>query len=324
LFCNQLFDLSLMKRHIIIGARGSRLAVWQANWAAESLRALYSDITTELVLIKTKGDRILDAPLARVGGKGLFVKEIEEALLDRKVDLAVHSMKDMPADIPAGLMIGAVPEREHPGDVFISRTGCPFSDLPEGAGIGTSSLRRAAQLRHVRPDVTIVPLRGNVDTRLAKLASGVSDAIVLAAAGMKRLNQDHQAMQYLDYSVMLPAVGQGALCIEIREHDPEMAALISPLNHPETRTAVSSERAFLRKLEGGCQVPIAAHGYVTGDSLTLTGLICDTGGLVMIRETLTGDVARAEQIGTELADMLLARGADHILDKLKAEGHAYI
>lgn len=273
---NQLFGLrSLMDRHIKIGTRGSKLALWQANWVKSAIEKSGNGewkAKVELVIIKTKGDKILDVPLAKVGGKGLFVKEIEEALLDGRIDLAVHSMKDMPSEIPEGLCIGAVPERETPKDVLISGKGLLLSELPAGACVGTSSLRRAAQLRRARPDIDIVPLRGNLDTRLKKLEHGDMDAIILAAAGVKRMNFESRITEYLDEDIMLPAVGQGALCIETRENDPEIEPVIGPLNHQETRSVVMGERAFLNCLEGGCQVPIAAHGKLSEAYLPFPGL----------------------------------------------------
>jgi hydroxymethylbilane synthase len=221
-----------MKVSIKIGTRASKLALWQANWVKSALIEANPAQTVELVTIKTKGDKILDVPLAKVGGKGLFVKEIEQALLDQRIDIAVHSMKDMPAEIPEGLCIGAIPRRESATDVLISRASRRFAELPRGAVIGTSSLRRAAQLRHARPDIAIVSLRGNLDTRLKKLQTENLDAIVLAAAGVKRLELEHRITEYLDSEIMLPAVGQGALCIEMRQHDPVIEPMVKALDDP--------------------------------------------------------------------------------------------
>jgi hydroxymethylbilane synthase len=301
---------------IIIGTRGSRLALWQANWVKDAICRNHPDRTVELKTIKTKGDKILDVPLAKVGGKGLFVKEIETALLDGSIDLAVHSMKDMPADFPEGLCIGAIPERENPRDVLVTRSGRPLDKLKQGARIGTSSLRRSAQLLHIRPDIRIVPLRGNLDTRIKKLDNESLDAIVLAAAGMLRMGLADRITQLLDESVMLPAVGQGALCIEVRKDDPRIRPLVADLDHLPTRQVVVGERAFLNRLEGGCQVPIGGHGHIDGDSYTLTGLVCDVDGSNMIKMTKTGTPAQSEQAGLELADMLLSRGAGDILERL--------
>ena len=307
-----------MPKTIHIGTRGSRLALWQANWVKTALEARHTSLYADLVIIKTTGDKILDAPLAKVGGKGLFVKEIEASLLDGRIDLAVHSMKDMPAAIPAGLCIGAVPERETPVDVLISKNGIPLAELKTGARVGTGSLRRAAQLKHVRPDIVIVPLRGNLETRLRKLETENLDAIVLAAAGIKRLGFEDRVSEYLNESVMLPAVGQGALCIEIREDDPEIKECVGALDHKETRVTVLGERAFLNRLEGSCQIPVAGFGRHIGNNYVLQGLVADIEGDTVIRDSLSGDMAESEKIGVMLADRLLAKGAKEILDFLKA------
>ena len=302
---------------IKIGTRGSKLALWQANWVKSALNQKFPRISIELEIIKTQGDKILDVPLAKVGGKGLFVKEIEQALMDRRVDVAVHSMKDMPAEIPEGLCIGAIPGREITSDVLISRSGLNFSKLKSGSVIGTGSLRRGAQLRHNRRDVVIRPLRGNLDTRLRKLETEDMDAIVVAAAGVKRLNFEDRITEYLDEEIMLPAVGQGALCIEIRENDPPVWELISALDDSQTRTIVSGERAFLNRLEGGCQIPIAGHGKIKSDRYLLTGLVCEVDGSRMIKDSISGPVEEPERIGIELAERLLDKGADRLLEKLK-------
>ncbi|MFC1489064.1 hydroxymethylbilane synthase [Thermodesulfobacteriota bacterium] len=309
----------MMSRSIKIGTRGSKLALWQANWVKLALREEYPSFSVELVPIKTKGDKILDVPLAKVGGKGLFVKEIEDALLDGRIDLAVHSMKDMPSEIPGGLCVGAIPERESPNDVLIAKKGELLSELRPGAIIGTSSLRRAAQLKYSRPDIEILPLRGNLDTRIRKLETENMDAIVLAAAGMKRLGLESRITEYMDENIMLPAVGQGALCIEIRKSDPEIEGVISALNHRETEAAVNGERAFLHRLEGGCQVPIAAHGTIKNSIFTLCGLVADVNGTTMIKDTLSGPVESSESIGVRLADRLLDMGAKPILEALKVD-----
>ncbi|MDM8552058.1 hydroxymethylbilane synthase [Desulfobacterales bacterium HSG2] len=313
----------MMGRIIKIGTRGSKLALWQANWVRSAIMRSRAGLSekegVELVIIKTKGDKILDVPLAKVGGKGLFVKEIEEALLDGRIDIAVHSMKDMPSEIPDGLHIGAVPERETPQDVLISENRVLFDKLPPGAHIGTSSLRRAAQILSARPDIVILPLRGNLDTRLRKLTTENLDAIILAAAGVKRLGLEDHITEYLDESIMLPAVGQGALCIETRENDPEIGPIVSELDHQETRTVVMGERAFLHRLEGGCQVPIAAHGKIEGDQFVLVGLVAGVSGHPMFRVTHSGPASESESVGVELADRLLKMGARDILEKLKTE-----
>jgi hydroxymethylbilane synthase len=301
---------------IRIGTRGSPLAVWQAEWVRSSLLALHPQYKVELVKIKTTGDKILDVPLAKVGGKGLFVKEIETALLEGQIDLAVHSMKDMPAEVPPGLCIGVVPERENPLDILISRNGHAFKDLPQGANLGSSSLRRGAQVRHIRPDITVQPLRGNLDTRIRKLETEGLDAIILAAAGVKRLGMESRVTEYMSEDIMLPAIGQGALSIEVREDDNAIRELIASMDHRETRLAVESERAFLTRLEGGCQVPIAAHAKIVGDQVDITGLVAEVDGSVLLRENMTGRVDKHEELGVKLADKLLEQGGRKILEDI--------
>ncbi len=308
-----------MPGHVTIGTRGSKLALWQANWVKDALMAGDAGLKVDITIIKTKGDKILDVPLAKVGGKGLFVKEIEEALLARRIDLAVHSMKDMPADLPEGLCIGAIPEREVPHDVLISRNNETLSALGKGAAVGTSSLRRASQLLNARPDLSIFPLRGNLDTRLRKLDAGEMDAIVLAAAGVKRLGLAHRISDNLRDDVMLPAAGQGALCIEIREKDAQTGPVVAALDHGETRRVVLGERAFLHRMGGSCQVPIAAHGKMMGGRYHLAGLVAETDGVHIIRENSEGSAEDTESIGIELADRLLHMGADRILERLQGD-----
>lgn len=310
-----------MRATVRIGTRGSKLALWQAEWVRSRLLAAHGDLAVEIVVIKTRGDKILDVPLAKIGGKGLFVKEIETALSDGRIDLAVHSMKDMPADVPEGLCIGPIPEREDARDVLISSDGATFGALAPQARIGTSSLRRAAQLQHTRPDVRIAPLRGNLDTRLKKLDGGDLDAIVLAAAGVHRLGLGHRIVEYLDDTIMLPAVAQGALCIEIRQDDPDTAARVRVLDHPQTRQVVLGERAFLKCLGGSCQVPVAGHGRWTEDGFSLTGLVAELDGSVVLRETVTGAPDRSVQLGVDLAERLLAQGARQILERCIAASH---
>lgn len=305
-----------MSHDLVIGTRGSRLALWQAEWVKAEIERLAPTTTVRLEIIKTKGDKILDVPLAKVGGKGLFVKEIEEALLDGRVDLAVHSMKDMPAEIPPGLAIGAVPRREDPRDAVVSRGNLALRDLPRNARVGTSSLRRAAQIRAVRPDVEITSLRGNLDTRLSKLDSGEMDAIILAMAGLKRMGFADRVAEAISPEVLLPAVGQGALCIEIRANDPLASDLADRMNDPATRTVVLAERAFLLRLEGGCQVPIAAHGTLDGDRLSLVGLVASLDGATIIRDRISGPADEAESLGRRLGDALLDQGARSILASL--------
>ncbi|MDY6824105.1 MAG: hydroxymethylbilane synthase [Thermodesulfobacteriota bacterium] len=301
---------------IRIGTRGSKLALWQAEWVKARLEENCPQCRAELAVIKTRGDKILDTPLAKIGGKGLFVKEIEEALLDGRVDLAVHSMKDMPGEIPQGLCIGAVPVRETPYDALISRNHIRFDDLPEGACIGTSSLRRSSQLRHIRPDIAIAPLRGNIDTRLSKLETGEMDAVILAAAGLTRLGFGDRITEHMDQTHMLPAVAQGALCVEIRENDPDIQPIVDTLEHRETRIAVTGERAFLRRLEGGCQVPMAAFARLDGDRISIDGLVADLDGSRVIKDSVAGTTDRAADLGIELAEKLLAAGAGEILNSI--------
>ena len=302
-----------MTETVRIGTRGSQLALWQANWVKAALERSDPSLSVELTVIRTRGDKIVDVPLAKVGGKGLFVKEIEDAILQRRVDLAVHSMKDMPAEIPEGLCIGAVPERVDPRDVLVSRKNLPLAQLPERARVGTSSLRRAAQLRLARSDLDILPLRGNLDTRLKKLTSENLDAVVLAAAGIRRMGFQDRVTEYLNEEVMLPAVGQGALCIETRTEDPFIGPLVAALDDAATHTVVAGERAFLQRLEGGCQVPIAGHGSVDNSGFSLTGLVADVEGTRVVRHRLRGPAETSERIGRQLAETLLSRGADEIL-----------
>jgi hydroxymethylbilane synthase len=301
---------------IRIGTRGSQLALWQANWVKENLTAAHPGLTVSLVKIKTSGDKIQDAPLAMIGGKGLFVKEIEEALLDQRIDLAVHSIKDVPTEFPKGLHLSVITKREDPRDVFISKDGTPLKDLSKGAKIGTSSLRRQAQLLHFRDDFEIIPLRGNVDTRLKKLRTENVDGILLAYAGLKRMGFDKKITEIIPADVVLPAIGQGALGIETRIGDQEVEGRIQFLNDSESAVAVTSERAFLKKLEGGCQVPIAAFGRTVDSTFQIDGLVGMTDGKRLIRHHLEGPINEAESIGIRLAEILLNLGAKEILDEV--------
>lgn len=306
-----------MDRPLRIGTRGSQLALWQANWVKEAISQHWPHITSELVIIKTIGDKILDVPLAKVGGKGLFVKEIEEALLDGRIDVAIHSMKDMPAELPDGLSISAVPERENPLDALIADGHDSLAALPQGARVGTSSLRRSAQLLRKRPDLVIKPLRGNLDTRLKKLTATELDAIVLATAGLKRLGLDQRITEHLPLDTMLPAVGQGALCIESRTNDSTIGPVVAALDHATTHTAVVAERAFLHRLEGGCQVPIAGHATIDEDQLRLTGLVAELDGRTVIKASVEGPCHQAVSLGVTLAEDLLNQGARDILERLE-------
>ena len=306
----------MTSREIRIGTRGSKLALFQANWVKDLLTRTYPHLEVDLTIIKTTGDKIQDAPLAKIGGKGLFVKEIEEALLERKVDLAVHSIKDVPTEFPKGLHLAAITKREDPRDVFISRTGAALKDLSRGAKIGTSSLRRQAQLLHFRTDFEMIPLRGNLDTRLRKLDTQGLDGIVLALAGVKRMGLEKRITEILPVEVSLPAIGQGALGIETRTDDPPVEEWIQFLNDPESALAVKSERAFLKRLEGGCQVPIAAYGRNSGSTLQIDGMVGSVDGKRIIRHQVEGPAENAESLGVELAEILLSRGAREILDEV--------
>ena len=296
-----------------IGTRGSRLALAQSLWVKKRIEAAHSDVSVELVTIKTTGDKILDSPLSRVGGKGLFVKEIEEALLTKRVDVAVHSVKDVPAELTEGLALCDFPEREDPSDALVSTRDRSVDELPVGASVGTSSLRRSAQLLHRRPDLKMVPLRGNVETRLRKLESGEVDAIVLAAAGLKRLGLGDVISHVLPCEQVLPAVGQGALGLEVKRGDERTIDLLGLLNHEPTEIAIRAERSFLKRLEGGCQVPVAGLARLDGDSVHLKGLVAELDGSRIVSDEITGNKRQAEEIGIRLAEGLLAAGADEIL-----------
>lgn len=306
------------KQTIRIGSRGSKLALWQAKWVQSQLQS--QGIAVEIQIIKTKGDKILDVPLAKVGGKGLFVKEIEDAFLGNEIDLAVHSMKDMPGEMPEGLQIGAIPEREDPRDAVIAREGVSLDALPEGACVGTSSLRRQAQLLALRPDFKIVSLRGNIDTRLRKLKAGAFDAILLAAAGLRRLGWGDEITETLAPRRFLPAIAQGALCIQTRTDDAKTNSLIRFLNHPETAAAVTAERAMLARLEGGCQVPIAGHATLSGDQILLEGWVASLDGKEIIRESRRAPVSGAAALGVSVAESLLEKGAAPILAAIYSAG----
>ncbi|RLC28144.1 MAG: hydroxymethylbilane synthase [Deltaproteobacteria bacterium] len=299
-----------------IGTRGSPLALAQSRWVKAKIESRHPGTQVELVRIRTTGDRILDSPLSKIGGKGLFVKEIEAALLKREVHLAVHSMKDVPALLPDGLVLCAFPEREDPLDALISRENYSLEDLPRKARVGTGSLRRAAQLRHLRPDLEVVPLRGNVDTRLRKLDNGEMDAVVLAAAGLRRLGLSKRIGHPISPEHVLPAIGQGALGLEVRQDDSRTRDLLEFLNHDPTEVCVRAERAFLKKLEGGCQVPIAAYARAEGREVRLQGMVAELDGSRLLREEMTGDRDRAEEMGTAMAVKLLAMGAGEILARI--------
>ena len=306
----------MIRSTLILGTRGSKLAVHQSQWVQARLQELAPGLTINVRRIQTSGDKILDVPLAKIGGKGLFVKEIEDALLSKEIDLAVHSMKDVPTALPAGLEIVCVPPREDPRDALITHDGCGLDQLKQGARIGTSSLRRQAQLLHYRPDFIIEMLRGNLDTRLRKLREGQFDAIVLAAAGLRRLAWETEITEYLPVHVSLPAIAQGALGIEARSDDTFVRDLLDRFEHPPTRITVTAERALLHRLEGGCQVPIGAHAVLEGETVTLDGLVASVDGRRIIRHQIKGAATEAYHLGTRLAERLLAEGGDVILKEI--------
>lgn len=301
---------------IVIGSRGSKLALWQTNHVADLINNLIScEIAIEK--IKTTGDKILDSPLAKIGGKGLFVKEIEVALSGGTIDLAVHSMKDMPTDIPSDLMIGAVLKREDPRDVLLSRKNVLLKDLPPNAVIGTSSLRRKAQLLKYRPDFSFTDVRGNLDTRLRKMDSGQFDGMILAAAGIKRMGWAERIAEIISPDISLPAVGQGAIGIEVRKDDSRIRDLVGKLNNEETHICVTAERALMKRLEGGCQVPVGAIARIENGKLTLSAMVASLDGKEFIKDTIFGSPSDAELLGTQLADNLLAEGARKILAEIR-------
>ncbi|AFT68116.1 hydroxymethylbilane synthase [Cycloclasticus sp. P1] len=304
--------MSLIK----IATRKSPLALWQAEHVAKLLKASHPSLEIELVKMVTQGDKILDAPLAKIGGKGLFIKELEQGMLNGDADLAVHSMKDVPAQVPEGFEIGAILSREDPRDAFVSNAYSSINDLPLGAVVGTSSLRRQSQLLKMRPDLHIKSLRGNVNSRLQKLDNGDYDAIILAAAGLIRLGFENRIKMALPVNTLLAAIGQGAIGIECRQGDTATLALIECLHDKPTAIRVQAERAMNFTLEGGCQAPIAGHARIKGDILRLHGLVAEPDGSVMITEQLEGPLEDAEKIGVTVANRLLAAGAKEILDKL--------
>lgn len=306
-------------KEVVVGTRGSPLALAQAEWVIARLSQLYPELDLHLKRVKTRGDIFREVALARIDGKGIFVKEIEEALLSGEIDLAVHSLKDLPTALPRGLAIGAVPLREEPRDALVSAFGVGLGDLPPGAVIGTGSLRRRAQLLAARSDLEVREIRGNVDTRLRKVQEGEYDAVVLAAAGLRRLGLASAITQYLPLEVMMPAVGQGALAVEIREDDQEMGTLVRGINDPATEAATGAERAFLAAFGGGCAVPIAAYGAVEGERLLLKGMVASLDGQRLLRDEIVGSARDPQALGEMLAQRLLERGADEILSEVMFE-----
>ena len=307
-----------MKQLLRIATRKSPLALWQAEHVKARLQQAHPGLEVELVTMSTQGDKILDTPLAKIGGKGLFVKELEQGMLEGRADIAAHSIKDVPMEFPEGLYLSTILEREEPCDAFVSNDYDSLDELPQGAIVGTSSLRRRCQLLHRRPDLRIEDLRGNVNTRLSKLDDGQYDAIILACAGLIRLEMEHRIKQSISSELILPAVGQGAIGLEAREGDDETLALISVLDHETTRYRVLAERAVNHGLNGGCQVPIACHATIDGDKLHLRALVGEPDGSNIISGEIRGNKTDAEELGTELANELLGKGAKTILDKLYA------
>ena len=297
-----------------IGTRGSKLALTQTNFVAQNLKKLIPDASVEICIIKTSGDIMEDISLLKMGGKGVFVKEIEDALLSGAIDLAVHSMKDVPTEVPAGLEFVAILQREDVRDILASKDNRKIEQMPRGARIGTGSLRRASQLLAVLPDVVIIPLRGNLDTRLKKIETEKLAGVIVAAAGMKRMGLADRITQFLPVEIMLPAVGQGALGLELRTGDDELKKNLAKINHAPTYTEITAERSFLRHLGGGCRLPIAALGKLEGDKLSLEGLVADPQGSSIIRDKVQGAVFEAEELGKRLAKIILEKGGKKLLD----------
>lgn len=308
-----------MKQEIKIGTRSSKLAVWQSNYISEELKKTFPGLEVNLKEIKTKGDHITDVALSKIGGKGLFTKEIEDALLNKEIDLAVHSLKDLPTKLPEGLKIGAVLNRENPSDVLISRDKIKFKELKKDSIIGTSSLRRISQLKALRSDLRYIDLRGNLDTRIRKLEEGLFDAIVLAYAGVKRLRFENKITEIFSPKEILPAVGQGSLAVEIRENDKRIEELILKLNNSDAYMISVIERAFLETLQGGCQVPIGAYSEIEKNKIVLYGLVASLDGKTIVRDSIEGktEIAGSRNLGKTLAERLLQNGADRILKEIQ-------
>ncbi|HHW60416.1 MAG TPA: hydroxymethylbilane synthase [Syntrophomonadaceae bacterium] len=307
---------------IRVGTRGSKLALWQADDIARQLQDEYTDIQVETVIIHTRGDKILDVALSKIGDKGIFTKEIEKELIEKRIDLAVHSLKDLPTVLDSRVCIGAVTRREYPGDVLVSHKAYTLDELPVGARIGTSSLRRVAQLKHYRPDLQCVDLRGNVGTRIRKMKEQDLDGIVLAYAGVKRLGYESFISENIPYDIMLPAVGQGAIAIEIRSDDPITLDYLASIHDPTTEMETTAERAFLKELEGGCQIPVACLATRTGEEISIQGLVASLDGTQVYRDSLScpATVEDAEQAGQKLARHLNYMGAEAILREIRTLG----
>lgn len=309
----------MSKKKVIVGSRDSVLAMWQTKFVVEQLMAVTDQYEFEIVSLKTKGDKILDVSLAKIGDKGLFTKELEVGLLQGEIDFAVHSMKDMPTVLPEGLQISSLLKRHNPADVLISEKYDSFAALPQGAKVGTSSLRRKAQLLHARPDLDIHDVRGNLQTRMRKMREENFDGIILAAAGVERLDWHDQITEELSYDICLPAVSQGVIGVETRTDDPEIIALVQLVNDVQTASCVAAERALLKSLEGGCQIPIGAYAQLEGDTVVLQGLVGSLDGKTIIRDEISGPVAQSEQLGRQLAQRLSEQGGQAILEEIRME-----
>lgn len=309
----------MSKKKVIVGSRDSVLAMWQTKFVVEQLMAVTDQYEFEIVSLKTKGDKILDVSLAKIGDKGLFTKELEVGLLQGEIDFAVHSMKDMPTVLPEGLQISSLLKRHNPADVLISEKYDSFAALPQGSKVGTSSLRRKAQLLHARPDLDIHDVRGNLQTRMRKMREENFDGIILAAAGVERLDWHDQITEELSYDICLPAVSQGVIGVETRTDDPEIIALVQLVNDVQTASCVAAERALLKSLEGGCQIPIGAYAQLEGDTVVLQGLVGSLDGKTIIRDEISGPVAQSEQLGRQLAQRLSEQGGQAILEEIRME-----
>ena len=309
----------MSKRVIKVVSRDSALAMWQTNFVVDSLRKVTDQYEFEIISLKTKGDKVLDVSLAKIGDKGLFTKELEDGLLSGEMDFAVHSLKDIPTVLPDGLQLSAMLTRHNPADVLISEKYDSFDTLPQGAKVGTSSLRRKAQLLNKRPDLNIQDLRGNVNTRMRKLKEENFDGIILAAAGVERMEWKESITEELAYDLCLPAVSQGVIAVETRSDDPEIIALVQLIHDKESEICVNAERALLRALEGGCQIPIAGHAHIEGDTVVLDGLVGSIDGKTIIRDQMRGPIELAEEIGKQLAKVLSDKGGKEILEQIRME-----
>lgn len=308
-----------MSREIKVGTRDSILALIQTNSVVKSLKQIYPEYSFKILNIKTKGDKIQNVALAKIGDKGLFTEELELALLNKEIDFAVHSMKDIPTALPKKLKIGAICERINPSDIIVSKDGLGLEQLRKGALIGTSSLRRTSQILNYRPDFNVISIRGNINTRLEKLQKEEYDAIIIAAAGLVRMEFEDKITEYIPFDISLPAIGQGSLGIEIREGDGEIIELLKKINHSESEVAITAERSMLRRLEGGCQIPIGAYAEVVSGKIKLRGMIGSPDGKRIVRSEITGLTSEAELVGQNLANILLENGGKEILEKLKLE-----